>query len=921
MLLGRQRQTRQIEQLLRAARASEGGALVIRGETGVGKTALLRHAEVAAAAQKMRVLWVAGIESESELAFSSLATVLHPLIENLQKLPPRQRAALEAALLLGPSVEADRFAVYVGTLTLLSAAAEAAPLAVLVDDAQWLDRASLETLLFAARRLRGTPIAHLFTVRAGVAFPSTEGLPEELLDGLDAEAGHTLLSQTAKGSVAPIVAARLHRETAGNPLALTELAATLDPKELDGRRPLPEPLPITVHLELGFGARISDLSHFARRALILAAACGECDVGPIARALTSLGLPADALTEAEAAGLLVIRDGTIAFRHPLVRSAAYRHANEDERRASHRAIADALDAPADRERRAWHLGASTAGADAAIADELETTSQRALTRGSHPAAAAALEKSARITPDAKSRARRLVAAAGLWERAGLGVRALALADEVEDADDSQLEAERHHIQGRVLMWTGDPTRAREILASGADRVENAAPAQAAAMLVDASIASTMTGDCAAALRLARRATALGARVGGMAMLGPQFSLAHALILNGLTREGVQLGREVVARARELTSHLACPILTSIPIVLHFGEDHETAREVITEAVDTAREQGLLALLPYALASLSLIESRLGRMRRALAAATEATQFARDLGLRSELAFACYCAAVAEGGLGMEAESREHARDALQLAQELGIDSLVTMTCTAIGVLEVSLQRPDAAVGPLETARSLLRHQNMRQPIVAPWNAEYIEALVLLGRRPEAALALAEFADIVESADSAWGRAVLARCRAMLAPEGYAVVAFEEAIALHEGGPIPLDRARTRLRFGQLLHRQRRTLEARRQLRAALSEFELLEARAWIDQSKAALAATGERVGDAAKPHLALLTPQETQVCLAVANGATNREVAARFFLSTKTVETHLTSAYRKLAVRSRSELAGLLARIELRERA
>jgi len=920
MLLGRQPEFRQIEQLLRAAQVSEGGALVIRGETGVGKTALLRHAAATAAAQGVRVLEVAGIESESELAFSSLATVLRPIFDQLGKLPPRQRAALEGAVVLGPAIESDRFAIYVAALALLAAAAEPAPLAVLVDDAQWLDRASLETLLFAARRLRGTPIAHLFTVRSGVAFPSTEGLPETVLAGLDAEAAHTLLSRAARGPVAAIVAVRLHRETAGNPLALTELAVALDPSELDGRRPLPDPLPITGHLELSFGSRIAGLSQATRSALVVAAACGDCDVGSIVRALRSLGLPDDAIADAESAGLVAIRDGTIAFRHPLVRSAAYSHANEDERRAAHRAIAQALDAPADRERRAWHLGVSAAGADAAIADELEATSQRALSRGSHPAAAAALEKAARITPDPNVRARRLVAAAGLWERGGFGSRALGLADEVDVSDDPQLEAERQHVRGRVLMWAGDPTRARDVLAMGADRVEGAAPAQAAAMLVDASIASTMTGDCAAALRLARRAHAIGARVGGMATLGPQFSLAHALILSGQTHEGVQLAHAVVTRARELPPHLACPILASVPIILHFGEDHETAREVITDAVDTAREQGLLALLPYALASLSLIESRLGRMRRALAAATEASQLARDLGLRSELAFACYCAAVAEGGLGMEAESREHAQNALQLAQELGIDSLVTMTCTALGALEVSLQRPEAALGPLEAARSLLRNQYMRQPIVAPWNAEYVEALVLLGRRSEAELALAEFADIVENADSAWGRAVLGRCRALLAPETYATVAFEEALGLHEADQVPLDRARTRLRFGQLLHRQRRTLEARRQLRAALSEFQLLEARAWIDQAKAALAATGERVGDAATPHLALLTPQETQVCLAVASGATNREVAARLFLSTKTIETHLTSAYRKLAVRSRTELAGLLARNELRER-
>ena len=911
MLLGRRAETDRIDALIHGAKRGQGGALVIRGEPGVGKTALLRYATDAA--EGMQILTAAGVESESELPYSGMADLLRPILDRRVGLPASQRAALESALALGPAIGAERFAVQLGALGLVAAAAESRSVLVLVDDLQWVDGASAASLFFIARRLSGTSVAVLFAARAITTVPGTERIPDLCLGGLAVDDSMRLLAEASGRSVPRDVATRLHQQTDGNALALTELVALLTPPELEGRVPLPDPLPVGRNLENAFASLLDALPAETRAALIVAAANDGEDFATVASALSELGLAPASLDSAEASNVIARIGGKLEFRHPLIRAAAYQHATPDHRRAAHRALAAVLTNDDHRDRRAWHLAASAIAPDRVIADELERASERARDRGSSPAAAAALERSARLTPDARQRAVRLIAAAELWEQSGMSERAMTLTDEA-DVEDDLLQAQRVHVRARVAMLCGRPDDARDLLVAAARSIEAIAPPAAGALLLDASFASQMAGDCRRALAIARHARELVDATDGPLDAACDWALSQALCLTGDTHAALPLARRVVRFALASPTHVAQPLLAYMPMVLHACEDHVSARDIAMFGIAQARTHGLLNQLPYALGCLALIELQMGRWTHAYAAASESLDLARALTLETQEGFSLLCLAFVEAASGREAIARRCIDQTVAAAKRFGTESLVFGASTALGQLEMGLGRPEAAVHPLERAMSLLRRQHMGQPIVAPFRPEYVEALLQLGRLPEAQRALAEFDDEVACADSAWGRATATRCRAMLAAGDDAVALFERALELHNASPTPFDRARTEFRFGEALRRRRHTGEARTHLRAALEEFDRLGAKLWAQQTIAALAAAGERVAPRPEPPLARLTPQEMQVCLAVAEGATNREVAARLFLSHKTIETHLSNAYRKIGVRSRTELATLVAR-------
>jgi DNA-binding CsgD family transcriptional regulator len=424
----------------------------------------------------------------------------------------------------------------------------------------------------------------------------------------------------------------------------------------------------------------------------------------------------------------------------------------------------------------------------------------------------------------------------------------------------------------------------------------------------------MSGDCARALDIALRARELVNSTGSPLDAGCDWVLAQALCVTGKTHEALSLAHHVVHRAFELPAHAAHPLLAYIPGVLHFCEDHAAAHDLAMVGIAQARTHGLLKLLPFALASLALIDHQTGRWPHAHAAASESVDLARELSLETQEGYSLLSLAFVEVGFGREANARRCIDQTLGAAKRFGTESLARGASAALGQLELSLARPDSAIVALEHALMLGRRQHVGQPLVAQYPPDHIEALLQLGRRSDAKRALDEFDAQVQAADSAWGRATAERCRAMLADGDQALNLFERALELHTVTPTPFDRARTELRFGEALRRQRRPSDARVHLRAALDEFERLGAGRWTDQAVAALAAAGERVVAPRERVLARLTPQEMQVCLAVAEGATNREVAARLFLSHKTIETHLSNAYRKIGVRSRTELATLVAR-------
>src|SRR5438067_3473518 len=445
MLFGREVECERIDHLLGRAREGISGALVLRGEPGIGKSALCAYA--VGGAEAMTVLRAQGVESEAELPFAALADLLRPLVERLADIPAPPGSALGAALALGPPAASDPFTTCAATLSLLAAAAEDGPLLAVVDDAQWLDRSSAQALLFAARRLDAEGVAVLVATRDGEATPfDGAGLPELALRGLDRDASERLLKASGDPTIAPEVAERLIAATGGNPLALREAPTLLSAGQLAGVEPLEEPLPTSEVLEQAFLRRVHALPEETQRALLVAATSGSTDFDVICAAVEHSGVDATALDAAERAGLLTVGRTTLEFRHPLLRAAVYHGATAAARRAAHEAVAHGLAS----DRRAWHLAAAAPAPDAAVAAELKKAALAARARGGHAEAAAALEQAARLTAEPEQRARRLRSAADETRRSGQAARALVLLDEaLATTTSARLRSRIQHLRGVV----------------------------------------------------------------------------------------------------------------------------------------------------------------------------------------------------------------------------------------------------------------------------------------------------------------------------------------------------------------------------------------------------------------------------------------------------------------------------------------
>ncbi|MER6000576.1 AAA family ATPase [Nonomuraea angiospora] len=539
MLHGRERECGLVARLLDDARARRSGALVIRGEAGIGKSALLDFA--AAQASDLRVLRGGGVESEAELPYAAVHQLLHPVRDRLPAIPAGQSAALRGAFGLGDPVEGDRFLVSVAVLSLLSEVAEERPLLCLVDDAHWLDGASADALAFVARRLEAEGVALLFAVRdddmedthprsgrdpVGGVDPAVggpggsiwtvvgggrfAGLPELRLRGLDPEAARALLAERAGVTLAPAVADLLVSSTAGNPLALLEVPGSLSAEQLAGVRPLPERLPVGAAVEQVFLVRVRERSAPAQTLLLVAAAEESGNVELVLRAAQALGVAPDALDEAETAGLVRVEGGAIVFRHPLVRSAIYRGATFLQRRAVEQALAAAL-ADEDVDRRAWHLAAAAIGPDEAVARELEQSAERAARRGGHAAATSALRRSAALTASAEDRARRLTLAAEAGWLAGQPDGARALLDEAAQyATDPRLRSRGTYVRGVIESVCGRPDTAYAMLIGGSEPVADLDPGQAARMLTEAGRLAWAASDHPRLAEAGRRLAALPA---------------------------------------------------------------------------------------------------------------------------------------------------------------------------------------------------------------------------------------------------------------------------------------------------------------------------------------------------------------------------------------------------------------------------
>jgi hypothetical protein len=488
--------------MLVAAREGRSGVLVLRGHPGIGKTALLERA--VREAEGFRLLQARGVEPESEIAFAGLQELFAPVADRLDTLPDRQRAVLARALALGPPVPGDPQAVRAATLSMLAATAEDSPMLVLIDDAHWVDPPSAEALTFAARRLDSEGVVALFAIRE--AEPSAfepDGLPVLQVRGLADQAAWDLIADHAGPELSPAVYEQLIAIAGGNPLALLELPETLTAGQRDGSEPLIEPLPVGADLERGFVRRLGPLPPDSREALLIAAAAGQDDPGTLAAALRTRGLDESAFDHAEQAGLATIADGSLRFRHPLLRSVVYQAASGDQRRSAHAALAAAADDTADR--RAWHLAAAAAGPDERVAIALEDAGGRAAARGGLTTAARTLERAAQLSPDAKARCPRLLAAANLAYASGRPDWAAALIDEgVPLAETATMTGDFKHLAGAVERLRGSMLASRAVLWEAAERVAGEDPARATLMLIDAFLADHLRADLRCATQLPRR---------------------------------------------------------------------------------------------------------------------------------------------------------------------------------------------------------------------------------------------------------------------------------------------------------------------------------------------------------------------------------------------------------------------------------
>jgi DNA-binding CsgD family transcriptional regulator len=891
--------------MLKNALRGRSSTLVVRGEPGIGKSALLKHAVTSA--EGLRVLQARGLESDSELAYATVDELIRPVLELLDRIPPVQAGALRSALALARPARSGRFAVAAATLSVLAAAAEDRPLLAVVDDAHWIDEASAEALVFAARRLEAEGVVLLFAAREEGGLLERAGLPELHLGGIGVEAARTLIGNGRRPSEE--VVERLVDETGGNPLALLELSAILPETQLAGHEPLASPLPAGRRVEETYARRAGELPPEARRLLLVAAASDTEDLAVVTAAAEFLAVPAAALETAAAAGLVDVREPLLAFRHPLVRSAVYQTASPEERREAHRALAEAI-GDRDPERRAWHRAQSASGPDESIAAELEHIAEAVALRGGLAASASLLERAARLSADEGRRARRLVAAAGAAWRSGSLEKPRGLLDEAEPlVRDPALDADVHELRAAILKRTGEAEEAHDLLLEASVRLETVDPTRAAKMLTQASHLFFRRDEIGPALALAERAWVLA---------GPETAAADLELAGTLAWARVSLGQAEDARAlavrcaeiSQATGETANG--PQIAWCLAWLEEYELARVLLDRIVEAHRGAGALGDLSYVLFFVADLDFRLGRLASAYASAQESVRLAEQTGRDLQVMASLTILAATETLLGLAQDARTHATHALALAGAILNVTFVARANAALGLLELTHGRPATAIAHLELVERTHARSDIAEPSVLEWMPDLVESLIRVDRPDDAAALLERFSGYADRTNRTWARAVTARYRGLLSPED-AEAYFEHALALHEETPRLFERARTELCYGEALRRSGRRAEARDHLRAALEAFERSGAVPWADRARHELGATGETVRRRDPTVAERLTPQELQVAFAVTEGRTNREVAEALFLSPKTIEYHLHNIYRKIDVRSRTELAHRLA--------
>ena len=908
-LLGRRGECEALDQLVATVRGGRSAALVLHGEAGIGKTALLDH--LVGRASGFRIARASGVESEMELAYASLQQLCAPMVDHLDELPGPQRAAMETAFGLRDGDAPDRFLVGLAVLTLLADAAEKRPLLCVVDDAQWLDSVSAQTLAFVARRLLAESVGIVFAVRDPPGVQYLAGLDQLQVRGLVDDDARALLGSALPGPLDDRVRERIVAETHGNPLALLELPRGRSAVELAFGFQTPETMPLATRIEQDYLRRLEPLPRQTRQLLLMAAAEPVGDTTLLWRAADLLGITVDA-APAKAAGLIEFGEG-VRFRHPLVRSAVYRSAAPGDRQDVHRALARATDPETDPDRRAWHAAQASTGPDESVARELERSADRAQRRGGIAAAAALLQRAAGLTPDPQRRGGRALAAAEAEFGAAapeaafelLAMARLCPLDELQQARLARLEAQ-------ILFARTRRGEAAPLLLDAARRLETVDSGLARQTYLEAISAAIFTG---------RLSGPGGAREVAIAALaappGAEPPRPADLLLDGVAAaltDGFAGGFPTLRSAlvpyeqEPLTDQQATMRwLLLAPVAqeayIHQLWDFEAWDTLATRAVGLAREIGALGVLPVALMYLAGVTLHAGDLSAACAlidegdAITAATRYAPvQLASLNVVAWR-----------GDEETALRLIHRAVEDASLRGETSLLGLAGYATSVLYNGLGRYEQALAGAQQAseRDFI--------IFAGWAlVELIEAAVRSGQVDEARAARVLLQERTRAAGTDWALGIQARSDALLSHGDVADSLYRDAIERLERSRVAVHLGRAHLLYGEWLRREHRRREAREHLHIAHDMFSRMGVEAFADRTARELRATGQTVRRrSTEPHEGL-TAQELQIARLAGRGLTNPEIGAQLFISPHTVEWHLRKVFPKLGITSRRQLSGVV---------
>jgi DNA-binding CsgD family transcriptional regulator len=900
---GRARERKALDDLLGRVRAGESVVLVIRGEAGIGKTALMHYC--ARQASGCRLVHIGGVEFEMELPFAALHQLCGPMLSGLGALPEPQQSALRVAFGLAAEPAPDRFVLGLAVLSLLAENAAARPLICLVDDAQWLDDASSQVLGFVARRLLAEPIGLLFAVREAAGERLFPGLPALTVEGLTDEDARALLTAVVPGHVDQRVCDRIVAETGGNPLGLLELAAAMSEAELAGGFAGPPTTSLPSRLEHHYLQRVQALPEPTQQLMLLAAADPTGDATLLWRAAPTLGLGRDAAAAADADQLLQI-GSHVRFRHPLVRSAAYTAGSPEDRRAAHLTLAEATDAQTDPERRVWHLAAAAIGPDEEVAAALEQAAVRTQARAGLAAAAAFLQRSAALTAEPARRAERALAAALANLHAGAFETALGLLAQAEaDAADDLQRARAEQLRGQVEWASVAGRDAPVLLLQAARRLEPLDAGLARETYLHAWVASSLAGPLA-------RPGGLLLEVSRAARAAPPPAEAPRpcdLLLDGLTMMVTQghaaaeptLRRAVNAFLGGQVSReewLQWGILAQMATMALWDFDSWAAAS--TRHVELARTSGALAPLSIALNGRGQVATHCGDFGKAASLAAEKDVVNEVTGIR----LASICDLLLAGYRGRPEEATSLFTAATEDSIARGEGGAVQLAGWAAAVLANGLGHYAEAMAAAEPVTEE-NYQPLATQLVLP---ELIEAAVRTGRTGIAREALDRLSAMTTIEGSDWAKGLEARSRALVGEGPEAERCYAEAIERLGGTPLRPELARAHLVYGEWLRRENRRLDARQQLHAAYHLLDAIGAEAFAERARRELLATGEKVRKREVDTYSQLTPQEEHIVRLARDGRTNPEIAAELFISTRTVEWHLRKVFAKLGIASRRDL-------------